>query len=65
MARRGDDQDAGERKACQGWLYRYRLPRLAHGGTLRHKSPTPIGVRLVVKVYDVLLVSWLRRCDHR
>ncbi len=36
---------------------RVRLPCHAHGDTLKHKSPTPVGVRLVVRVYDVLLLA--------
>ena len=31
----------------------------------KHKRPTPAGVSLVLNVYDVLLASWVRRCDHR
>ncbi len=45
--------------ACQGRLYRcrVRLTRHSHGGTLKHKGPTPIGVRPCVGHSDVLVLA--------
>ena len=38
-----------------------RLPRHSHGGTPKHKSPTPIGVRLTYVVGGIRALHFLQR----